>query len=109
METIFVILFGFIVRAIVSAIRDRTEAISITPVAQSLCVSCAYAHIARGYAAGQELTYCTYAGVSREVNFAVSDCSMFCDRNATAPIVRVIGFANTSDQSFCPLVARTSG
>ncbi len=104
MEITYLIIFGFVARAIVAAIRDR----GVTTIAterESLCAACVYAHIARGYGSREELTYCTYAGVSREVKFAVSTCSMFCTRTANESIVRVVGFAETVHQPVSPLVA----
>ncbi len=107
MEIFYTILFGFIVRAVFSAIRkSRAQAMTIIPARESICSNCVHAHIARGYRASEALTYCTYAGVSREVKFAVSDCSMFCHRDAKPELVRVIGFAEThADQSVGPTIA----
>jgi len=106
MEILSIITFSFVVRIIYSAVTNRrSQAISIAPARESICLSCVHAHIARGYKATDELTYCTYAGVSREVKFAVSDCSMFCNRNAKPEIVQVIGFADTVNQSVSPSIA----
>lgn len=110
MEITSLIIFGFVVRAIVAAIRDRGPQITtITSQNESLCQYCTYAHIARGYSAKQELTYCTYAGVARELTFAVSDCSMFCNRNANSNIVRVIGFADSFSESVSAQIAAKAG
>ncbi len=107
MEITSLIIFGFLVRVIVAAIRDREPQVqTITPKRESICLYCVHAHIARGYSAKQELTYCSYAGTARELKFAVSDCSMFCHRNAKAAIVRVVGFADTQiDRSPIPSIA----
>jgi hypothetical protein len=109
MEFIITGLFlSVIARLILNAIRDRRPQLTtITPECESICLYCIHAHIAHGYSAKQELTYCTYAGTAREVKFAVSDCSMFCHRNASSNIVRVIGFADTrADSQVLPAAAR---
>ena len=104
------VFLSVVVRLIVDAIRDRGPQMpTIAPERESICLACVHAHIARGYSAKQELTYCTYARVSREVKFAVSDCSMFCHRNAKPELVRVIGFAETQlDPSANPSIAAKS-
>jgi hypothetical protein len=95
MEILSIAIISFIVRLVISSITARrVQVVTITPARQSICLHCVHAHIARGFKASEELTNCTYAGVSREVKFAVSDCSMFCHRNAQPEIVRVIGFAD---------------
>lgn len=105
MEILIISFAGFAFWLIVSAINARTEMVTLFDRArESLCANCVYAHIARGYT-NESLMYCTYAGVSREVKFVVSECSMFCNRNAEMQIVRVIGFADTVDQSISPSVA----
>src|SRR4051812_28552199 len=106
MEIFSIITLSFVGRLIYSAVTNRrSEVITITPAPESICLSCVHAHIARGYKASDELTYCTYAGVSREVKFAVADCSTFCNRNAKPEIVQVIGFADPVNQSVSPSVA----
>jgi hypothetical protein len=107
MEILSIAIISFIVRLAVSNLGARCAKVtSIAPARQSICLFCVHAHIARGFKTNEELTYCTYAGVSREVKFAVSDCSMFCNRNAKPEIVRVIGFAETqADQSLRPAIA----
>ena len=107
MEILSIITLSFVVRLVYSVLTERrTQVITITPERESICLYCVHAHVARGYKVTEELTYCTYAGVSREVKFAVSDCSMFCHRNAKPELVRVIGFADTQlDQFVSPSVA----
>jgi hypothetical protein len=58
----------------------------------SLCKSCLHAHVANGFGR-RKLTRCTYAWVSREMNFAVSDCTMYCNRDVATHVVRITGFA----------------
>jgi hypothetical protein len=106
MEILITIFAGFAFWVLVSVASAKAN--SVTTIfggsRESLCTRCVYAHIARGFNTGEELTYCTYAGVCRDVKFAVSDCSMYCDRYAGVNVVRVIGFANTNerDQSLRP-------
>lgn len=107
MEVLSIIILSFVVRGIYSAITDKCAKMPvITPEPESICYFCAYAHVARGFKASEELTYCTYAGVSRDLKFPVSNCSMFCPRNSKPEVVRVSGFAeNQVDQSIGALVA----
>jgi hypothetical protein len=42
---------------------------------ESLCTGCTYAHILRGHAPGEVLTFCGYAYPQREVPFLVRECS----------------------------------
>ena len=52
------------------------RAVAVPPPAPvSLCASCAFAHVVRGYLAAQELVVCGYAFPSREVLFAVRECT----------------------------------
>jgi AhpD family alkylhydroperoxidase len=100
MEILSIAIISFILRLGASNISARrAEVITIAPARESICLYCLHAHIARGYKASEELTYCTYAGPSREVKFAVSDCSMFCHRYTKAEIVRIIGFADVIPDS----------
>jgi hypothetical protein len=97
METFITVVFlSAVARLVLNAIRDPGgQNLTIAPAPESICLNCVYAHIARGYRASEELTYCTYAGTARELKFAVSDCSMFCHRCAGPEIVQVIGFADS--------------
>jgi len=45
------------------------------PARESLCHSCALAHIVRGYERGEELVTCGYVFPPREVLFAVRTCT----------------------------------
>jgi hypothetical protein len=58
----------------------------------SLCNTCIHAHLARGFGR-RKLTRCTYAWASREMNFAVSDCTMYRDRATATRLVHITGFA----------------
>jgi hypothetical protein len=42
---------------------------------ESLCASCALAHIVRGYERGEEVVLCGYIFPPREVLFAVRECT----------------------------------
>lgn len=42
---------------------------------KSLCAMCVYAHIVRGYTAGEELIFCGYSFPAREVLFPVRECT----------------------------------
>ena len=100
---ITVVFLSAIARLILNAVRDRGAQVTmIAPARESICLYCIHPHIARGYGAKQELMYCTYAGTARELKFAVSDCSMFCHRNANSNIVRVIGFADNVNEPVRP-------
>lgn len=108
MEIIAIAIISFALRLIVSAIDARKSSVTtvFTNDRTSLCRDCAYAHIARGFRDRDELIACTYAGAMRPIKFAVSDCTMFCSRNANTQIVRIIGFAqNELDQSVSPSIA----
>jgi hypothetical protein len=45
------------------------------PVPESLCRSCAVAHISQGHADGQEITLCGLGGFLRELPFSVARCT----------------------------------
>jgi len=45
------------------------------PAPVSLCASCAFAHVVRGYLAGEEIVACGYAFPPRDILFAVRDCT----------------------------------
>ena len=48
---------------------------------ESLCHSCRYAHIQRGYEEGEEMVFCTYASpVAHAVPFAVRFCTDYYNR-----------------------------
>jgi hypothetical protein len=44
---------------------------------ESLCKTCQWVHLIRGYRESQEVIICTYVDPSREVKFAVCECSHF--------------------------------
>lgn len=92
MYIISIVIARFIVRIIASLRAAFMKVIRGDP-AKSLCRHCVHAHIAIGQRVNQRLTSCTYGGVSRAVKFVVSDCSMFCHRNAPVQTVCVVGFA----------------
>jgi hypothetical protein len=49
-----------------------------TPVhGESLCKTCQWVHMVRGFRESQEIIICTYPDPSREVTFAVCECSHF--------------------------------
>jgi hypothetical protein len=110
MKITYVMVLVAIVRALVSAERIRQPAITtlISNTPQSLCSSCAYAHIAHGYGEREKLIACTYGGLVRPLKFAVSKCTLYCNRNAGSQIVRIAGFAQLQDAQR-PLIAAKSG
>jgi hypothetical protein len=108
MEFIYVVFLSIVVRLIVNSIKGRETVTTALSSKTSLCRDCAYAHIARGFRDREELIACTYAGAMRPIKFAVSDCTMFCNRNANTPIVRITGFARSSlDSPQAPVIAAT--
>lgn len=53
-----------------------------TPVgSQSVCSTCEYAQIMRGFRASEEVVYCTYANPTFLVPFPVRDCTNHADKN----------------------------
>jgi hypothetical protein len=52
--------------------------------AQSLCVTCRWAHIAKGFADSQQVTYCNGVRPSIPVRFPVSQCSSYDDRRVAS-------------------------
>jgi hypothetical protein len=46
---------------------------------ESLCATCVFAHIQRGFREGEEDVFCSY-GQFRPVRFKVRECTDFCDR-----------------------------
>src|SRR5262249_18731591 len=46
---------------------------------ESLCATCAYAHIQRGFRESEENVFCSY-GQFRPVRFKVRECTDYCDR-----------------------------
>lgn len=107
MEFIYIVFLSIVIRLIVNAIKDRETVTTSLSAKTSLCRDCAYAHIARGFRDREELIACTYAGAMRPIKFAVSDCTMFCSRNANTAIVRITGFAETLSTLEAPTIAAT--
>ena len=108
MNYITIVIARFMVRVTARKVAAFIHAIKGNP-AEALCVHCVHAHITLGHLPGQRTTTCTYGGVPRAFKFVVSDCSMFCNRNAGPQVVRVIGFARTeADQLEVPAVAAIS-
>ena len=106
MEIPCLILSSALIRVLFGAVRNRQPATntltSNTP--QSLCSTCAYAHIAHGFDDRRKLTACTYGGSVRPLKFVVSECTLYCNRNAGSPTVRIAGFAQSQDAQ-TPLIA----
>lgn len=68
----------------------------------SLCATCSWAHIERGYNGG-ELIYCNFSHLLRLLPFAVRECTDYCDkREQDAPAV---GFLRESDMVLSPALA----
>ncbi len=110
MEIVYCIGFITFILVIVKRIerRRKISGALADQQAHALCTACAYAHIAIGFTDRQKLIACTYGGSVRTLKFAVSNCTLFCHRNAGAQIVRVIGFADVVDQCVSPSVAAKS-
>jgi hypothetical protein len=45
-----------------------------SPARESLCASCVFAHVVRGYERGEEIITCGYAFPRRDILFAVREC-----------------------------------
>lgn len=45
------------------------------PEPESLCASCVFAHVVRGYQRGEEIIACGYAFPQRDIFFAVRECT----------------------------------
>lgn len=79
--------------------------------AESLCNSCYWAHIQRGFAESEEAVLCAFLRPARSVPFKVSQCTDYNDKRIpskrdmediawiirTKDINRPMGFASTSD------------
>jgi hypothetical protein len=48
--------------------------------AESLCNSCHWAHIQRGFAESEEVVLCAFLRPARPVPFKVSQCTDYCDK-----------------------------
>jgi hypothetical protein len=46
----------------------------------SLCRTCSYAHIVKGFRATEEEFYCRYFYFERQIQFAVSECTFYEDK-----------------------------
>ena len=94
METLALLMVVVIARLIGAAIQARKPVVTTVFAKRetTLCQRCVYAHIAQGYKSREKLTYCTYAGMPRLMRFAVSECSMFCDRASAWKLTRIAGF-----------------
>jgi hypothetical protein len=49
----------------------------------TLCRTCSFAHIVKGFSASQELFYCEQIHPNRPIPFAVCECSMYEDKRVT--------------------------
>lgn len=78
--------------AILVRIIPKTGVQSVTEANTSLCNTCLYAHVAHG-PGGRKLTRCTYAWNTRVIRFAVSNCTMYRNRDQATQLVRITGFA----------------
>jgi hypothetical protein len=63
---------------------------------EALCPTCAYAVTQKGFQ-GEELTCCCLGGGLREMQFAVRECTAYCDRRIPKP-ARVAGFVRPSSE-----------
>ena len=107
MEIASIIFLIALIRGFATALGKRRAATTAITNSEpdSLCASCAYAHVARGYRERDKLVACTFGGTVRPLQFAVSNCTSYCNRNAGARQVRVAGFAESVDGALAPTVA----
>lgn len=77
----------------------------------TLCRTCSYAHIIRGFAESEVDIYCRYFYFERQIQFAVSDCTWYEDKRlpckrdmeeiawilTTKKPGRTIGFVSAAD------------
>ena len=47
---------------------------------ESLCRTCSYGHVIKGFRASEEEVYCRYFFLEREIHFPVSQCTFYEDR-----------------------------
>ncbi|HET6180776.1 MAG TPA: hypothetical protein VFE61_27910 [Candidatus Sulfotelmatobacter sp.] len=80
-------------------------------VAESLCNSCYWAHIQRGFAESEEVILCAFLRPARLVAFKVSQCTDYYDKRVpsrrdmeeiawiirTKNVNRQVGFANEAE------------
>jgi len=99
MEITYIIFLIALIRGIASALNKCQPAISTLTgnACEPLCATCAYALIVRGYGEREKLTACTYGGSVRPLKFAVSECTLYSNRNATSQVVRIAGFAESAE------------
>ncbi|HLH07936.1 MAG TPA: hypothetical protein VKW78_11925 [Terriglobales bacterium] len=92
MEVIIIIFWQILIAIVTSTVR-ALRARRIREADGSLCNNCLYAHVACR-TGRRKLTRCTYAWNAREIRFAVSSCTMYCNRDAARRVVRIDGFAS---------------
>ena len=78
---IITIIFVQVVVGVFRLLARAYRAKRIREVNSSLCNTCLHAHVASGFGR-RKLTRCTYAWTSREMNFAISDCTMYRNRSS---------------------------
>ena len=108
MEITSIILLIAFIRGIASAVRNRRPVINtLTSTApESLCATCAYAHIALGFDERHKLIACTFGGSVRTLKFAVSTCTFYFNRAAIPQMVAVTGFARSCETELVPIAAK---
>jgi hypothetical protein len=47
---------------------------------ESLCATCTWVHMQRGFRESEKSVFCTYNSVLREVKFKVAECTDYSDR-----------------------------
>jgi hypothetical protein len=47
---------------------------------ESLCQTCSYGHVIKGFRASEEEAYCRYFYLEREIRFPVRECTFYEDR-----------------------------
>lgn len=50
---------------------------------ESLCYTCRYSHVVRGFAESDELVYCDFGYPTRLVPFPVRECTSYGNRNVS--------------------------
>jgi hypothetical protein len=74
-------------------ITIRWKVLALDERAASLCVTCTWGLVRRGFKTGEEETFCRLINPNGFVAFAVSDCSGYTDRRvAEAGTSRRMGF-----------------
>ena len=100
MEITAIIFVLALIRGVAAALNRKPAITTLTGnTPQSLCATCAYAHIAHGMTDRQKLIACTFGGTARQLKFAVSSCTLYLFRGATEQTVQVVGFGGFAQEA----------